>query len=829
MRRGVPAARLSATRFALWSATGFAVRSAPGFALWSATGFALWLGTLLGLVALATPAPVLAQDSYGVYLAGRDVLVGQKSALEKIPACDTKTGEWGKHRMRGWGLDCSKVVGPVTALKGFATYPREADARAAFCSAVTGRRAVPLTGNRDWEARLGTDPTYYLIRNAPDCKAPPGPVAGPGIRPRDSSEVDTVLDSLGMMLAVAVAAPPPTWGVGRGAIGREPFNWHDAATLAHTVHATLRQLQHQGAQRRLGLTLTPAQVNRIRALGHWVKWIYDRHSAWATRGSWEMDALLLGHPVWHIDTSRDVPPPPPYPLNGPPPMHADWAYGPPPPIPEHVQWFDTIAFGALGTAIDTSVVAAQVADFYFTGGKVFLVLTGGYGLATGNLTPLAWQLVSMTPIKYHGVPTGTAFLASIAALETVTGYELELKTPKFRHQRPNEVGPHGDYFDVRPLGFWDRVGKGSMAALLVLQTSADIQEVTRTAALGRVLEANPAKPLNEGPKAEIREVAAGARDAVGRVQTTLEILQPTIQGDWLLVKMDVLKQPNGSYLHPDTLQPLFLIGRDGYHAAKHFFERYPFGRVIDVTKVKLKQGGPPAVEQRLERVPLDQNPYFTADLRVLETVDGRPVEVPGLKELFGDHPELVAPIRAFEAAATDANYNPRTMQTTYVELINALRRAFRDDMQAFTAKNMRFDEKLTGFMIQRKGYDYYIILKPDGAIINSMTLGRTFNPREIAVGYRLQRGDKWDAGVTGRMSDLVETVLFDRLVSLKLKLKGTKLDGMRYDQRLKALEPFRNDPMMRQALIDGAAFKAALREQALRVYSLGAAAMKERE
>jgi len=797
----------------------------------------IWIA-VFGL-ALSGPISVLAaSEPYGVFLAGRDVLVGQKSVLEKIPACDTKRGEWGKDRMRGWGVDCSKTVGQVTPMSGFKSWPTEQEARSAYCKAIADRRPVLLTANRDWEARFGSDQRYYLIRNAPDCATRQEATAKETPQ-RDPAEVDAVLDSLGMMLAVAAAAPPPSWGVGRGAVGRAPFTWHEAAHLAHVAHATLTQLQHEGAHRRFNLTLTPAQINRIRALGHWVKWIYDRHAAWAARGAWEMEGTLLRSPTWSLGPDRSVPPPPPFPLDGRVPADVNWAFGPPPPIPETVQWFDTIAYGALGTAIDVGVVAAQVADYYLTGGMVFLVLTGGYAASTGSLTPLAWQLVAMSPIKYHGVPAGTAFLASISAFETVTGYELEFKVPHVRLPgQPQPLGPQGVFFDVRPLGFWDRVGKGSMSALLTLQASADAREATRTAALARPLEANPAKPLDEGPKVSIRELSTGQRDATGRVLATVEVLQPTIQGHWLLVKMEVLKSTvvgrtgwwSDGYLHPDTMKPLFIIGRDGYHATKHFFEKYPFGRVLEVTRVTVKQGqAPPVVDQRVETVPLDNNPYFTRDLRVLDTVDGRAVEVPGLKELFGDHPELVAPIRAFEAASTDPNYDPQVMRTTYVELINAVRRVFKEDMKVFTGKNLRYGDRLTGFLIQRGGHDYYIILNPEGGIINSMTLSKNFNPKDIAVGYRLQRGEAWDTGVTGRMNDLIETLFFDKLASMQLKLKGAKVNSMRFDERLKAFEPLRNDPFLRQALIEDAAFKWAIREEALRIYSLGGAAFRDRD
>ncbi len=125
-----------------------------------------------------------AWDSYSVFLAGRDVLVGQLSSLELVPLC----------QLKGWGRDCDtrlKDVKDGQKLKRVSP-PFEAaeQAQAHYCAALqtivdskdprkNSPREVLLTGGRDHEAKFsgdGFDGEYYYIRNAPRC--PNQPVGG---------------------------------------------------------------------------------------------------------------------------------------------------------------------------------------------------------------------------------------------------------------------------------------------------------------------------------------------------------------------------------------------------------------------------------------------------------------------------------------------------------------------------------------------------------------------------------------------------------------------------------------------------------------------------
>ncbi len=116
-------------------------------------------------------------EKYAVWLAGKDVLVGRKCDLENAQTC----------LMKGWGTDCTKVGeliragkisefqrirGPFNTFEGakedycnnmyVSTDPKDPD---------LSPRVVPLTGNRDYEARFTFSGGKYLyIRNAPRCQ-----------------------------------------------------------------------------------------------------------------------------------------------------------------------------------------------------------------------------------------------------------------------------------------------------------------------------------------------------------------------------------------------------------------------------------------------------------------------------------------------------------------------------------------------------------------------------------------------------------------------------------------------------------------------------------
>jgi hypothetical protein len=125
-----------------------------------------------------------AWDSYSVFLAGRDVFVGQLSSLELVPLC----------QLKGWGRDCDTRLKNTQKLKRISP-PFEAyeQAQAHYCAAMQGivdpknprnnsPREVLLTGGRDHEAKFsgeGFDGDYYYIRNAPAC---PKKTVGGGVQ-----------------------------------------------------------------------------------------------------------------------------------------------------------------------------------------------------------------------------------------------------------------------------------------------------------------------------------------------------------------------------------------------------------------------------------------------------------------------------------------------------------------------------------------------------------------------------------------------------------------------------------------------------------------------
>src|SRR6185295_5109537 len=158
------------------------------------------------------------------------------------------------------------------------------------------------------------------------CQTETPPALPSDTSPRDPREVDALLNKLGMMLAVAAAAPPPAWGLGRMPPKRPAFTWDEAAVVAHTVLIYLEELQHD-AGRRFRVELTDAQVRRIKSFLYWVKWLDKRAKEFDVAG-----LRALGYALGHVQpegtTEEDVIDefifklaPPEYPLSGPVPAN----------------------------------------------------------------------------------------------------------------------------------------------------------------------------------------------------------------------------------------------------------------------------------------------------------------------------------------------------------------------------------------------------------------------------------------------------------------------------------------------------------------------------
>lgn len=111
---------------------------------------------------------------YSVWIAGNDVLVGQSDVLRAEVSC----------RLKGWGNNCDLTVGAALQKQGkdlervAGLYNSFDEARDFYCRALeeaskgedTKPRVVPLTGGRDWTAKLSFSDRRVNIKNAPDCK-----------------------------------------------------------------------------------------------------------------------------------------------------------------------------------------------------------------------------------------------------------------------------------------------------------------------------------------------------------------------------------------------------------------------------------------------------------------------------------------------------------------------------------------------------------------------------------------------------------------------------------------------------------------------------------
>jgi hypothetical protein len=663
---------------------------------------------------------------------------------------------------------------------------------------------------------------------------------------RDPREVDAFLDDLGMLLAFAAAAPPPRYGIvpvqaapsapQSRRIGdplpNSPFTWVDAVDMAHTVHMALIQLQHEAAGRRYNVRLTRAQLRRMKAFGHWVNWIYERNTnSW----DWYSSGFFLTAP--DRPPTANIPAPPPYPLNGP----IDEKFGDiawPWPgggiRPQDVIDWEAKFDGVVGTGFDVSILASQVVLNQFKAGRVFLLMgTGAYGAYGKNLTPLAWQVFSMLPLKYNNL-TGSGYMALFNLGEALTGQEVQLRLDLQRWWP----------LTTAPLSPAERIGKFSLAVLLGSQEYADAKEITRITALSRAVKADLNIPPNEGAKFSLVPIH-NPRPVEGHPDTvlmSLDIIQPTLQKDKLtgsgdiLVSSRVWKVGEGAeayYLNPDTGEPLFFLGQEGYHAYKHFYERYPFGFVERVQRVTSKTDpatGLKVVGEYGEVIPearwnefFDKNTFrVKGEVNRINPLTGKPLtantgagaeppDMPGLRDLFFDHPQLKDRVKAFD----DAFHGPpaersKRMNEAYLQLINSIITVFKNDSTTFLGHNPKYHEDITGHVIQHKGMDVYIILSSKGRFMNAMVLGNDFEAQEIWLNYMVQRGIGSESNITSRMRDMAEMVL----------PPPDSVWGKPYPLR-EPLKPL--DEAVHRAIV------IALREDALRVFSLGGAAFREKE
>jgi hypothetical protein len=112
-----------------------------------------------------------AWDPFSVFLANKELLVGQLMTLNEIPTCELK----------GWGRDCQTKVGKAVTLKRIGpSFEQFEQAKKYFCENMIidstkgseSPRTVALTGGRDHEARFRFSDTpggYLAVQNAPGC------------------------------------------------------------------------------------------------------------------------------------------------------------------------------------------------------------------------------------------------------------------------------------------------------------------------------------------------------------------------------------------------------------------------------------------------------------------------------------------------------------------------------------------------------------------------------------------------------------------------------------------------------------------------------------
>ena len=108
-----------------------------------------------------------AWEPFQVFVAGKDMLVGQISTLKAIPSC----------QLKGWGRDCEKTVGAAApSMKAVSpAFEKYEDAIAYYCSKMKGpRKTVMLTGGRDATAEWG-DEGVVNVQNGPGCPAAAAP------------------------------------------------------------------------------------------------------------------------------------------------------------------------------------------------------------------------------------------------------------------------------------------------------------------------------------------------------------------------------------------------------------------------------------------------------------------------------------------------------------------------------------------------------------------------------------------------------------------------------------------------------------------------------
>jgi colicin-lik colicin-like DNase/tRNase family protein len=589
------------------------------------------------------------------------------------------------------------------------------------------------------------------------CQTESPPVLPADMSPHNPKEVDALLNKLGMMLAVAAAAPPPAWGLGRMPQNRPAFTWDEAAVVAHTVLIYLEELQND-AGRRFRVELTDEQVRRIKSFLHWVKWVDRRAKEFDVAG-----LRALGYALTHVQpegmTDEDVIDefifklaPPEYPLSG--PVRADIKW-PDMPLPV-VSDFDRYLMIGQEFLPAAALMAAFVADLYF-GGCWFVLLVTAVEILTSeliqlkNLTPIAWMVIASSKIKIGGVPIG-AFIVPFLIAEGILGKELQLIWVS-KAEAQNRLFPIKSIpftLEVRQLDAdpnclpWERIGKFAMA---VLPISLALKRLEAGRAVS-VAEGRSAILNRQPTQIDIPGTALKGEPVVLTYNQSIPAAELSGSGGsftarQLKVSMAVLER-DSLFFHPETGELLPIEGTPGSQAFQQAFKRYPFGKGI---KIEAYRTDGSAVE--IPREQWGQIFEETADgqYQVREQVrtlnkNGElmvaGVDKPaGLLEVFGSTPRLQKLAGRLTLAFQSADAG--ALQAQYLAFINEIIVVFGAEGQTFVMQTSAGE--ITIHIIPHDGYALYIAISSQGELLNATLLSSNSKASALSADYFLQQAN----------------------------------------------------------------------------------------
>lgn len=601
----------------------------------------------------------------------------------------------------------------------------------------------------------------------------------------DPEEIDRLLDQLGMMVALAAAADGPPMGGGSGIPPRR-FDWYGAGGLAENVLATVMHLMKLASLPPIGQSLTQGQQSRCKALLHWVGWINSRMLLWnlAVEESRREDVF------YPLMTFR-VPPSPRYPLSKPVP--ADLAIDWPKPLPvyeDFVRYLDIATETLIPTGMEAAKVAAVVADAYFTGGRIFMLLAAGLTLmdvhtryrdmkGTVDVTPLMWTLAAKAGERFGPTRVAAVLLGAVGVeLATNTQVRVFIADPS----DPNlfAIDRQSIDKDAKAIPF-ERVKKVALMALLRL-VEAHRNE----------LKEGRARAAPQGVLAESE--VQGDRSSLRRIVTehpTPPLLTDTSRRGGAIVTVRVqhdVARRGDVYMHPATGLLVPLPGSIAALARGELTGAMVLGLVKSMEAVLADGSVRPLSSDDISKMfDLKNGVYVPREPVLARAADGSAVALsaprPGLLEVAGEDPVMKTAADALVSAIENPSTTPERITELRSKFLEAVFKDPRHASQFTEFQLLTADGPVTVRVGTLNDLTVFASYTADGRPIAAEVLSGALS-RTVADSFLAGRAHQ--RLPVAMMGALVDTVLFGSLRS-SARSGGAPPDAARLEQTALAI------------------------------------------